>query len=144
MLSSSVVSGCKFAEPPPVTRKRDACCAGSNSSWLNMVEIEIGCCPRRLERRLRGFPRRCLSGWRIVPHRDSVHAPSPRIAATDGFGAVHAPNLLAARIDDLIILARPAAIAPIDAPQLQTHRSASRLHEVIDIPRVAAFAVHCG
>jgi hypothetical protein len=34
------------------------------------------------------------------------------LAATHGFGAVHAPNLLAAGVDDLIIL----AIAPIDAP----------------------------
>jgi hypothetical protein len=47
----------------------------------------------------------------LIEEADSVHAPSPRIAAADGFGAVHAPNLLAAVVDDLIILARPLSVS---------------------------------
>jgi kynurenine formamidase len=40
----------------------------------------------------------------MVRHRNAVHAPSPRIAAADGFGAVHAPDLLSALVDDLEVL----------------------------------------
>jgi hypothetical protein len=49
----------------------------------------------------------------MVRHRDSVHAPSPRIAAADGFGAVHAPNRAVAvealrrgRLDSYELVAR--------------------------------------
>jgi hypothetical protein len=96
----------------------------ANNSVMGIIPLgtplpRLACCPRRLERRLRGFPRRCQPGQRVVRHRDAVDRPAPCFAAADGDGAVYASNLFAALVQDLKVLA-PVAIAPTDAPQCET------------------------
>src|SRR5262245_25169562 len=77
----------------------------------------LACCPRRLERRLRGCPRRCLAGWRLALHGGAIHPPAPGMAAADGKDAVDA----AALIDDAIVVGGVAAVGPSGAAVFEHH-----------------------